>query len=93
LELTRARYRPREYDSEDGPWDPITGGASALLGTLGSLMMGVADLPVEILKAVIKQDAVAKEGSEIFPLESAKANAYLLGDFSNVTPYGDLNKE
>ncbi len=56
-------------------------------------MMGVADLPVEILKAVIKQDAVAKEGSEIFPLESAKANAYLLGDFSNVTPYGDLNKE
>lgn len=41
-----------EYDSEDGPWDPISGGASALLGTLGSLAMGVADFPVEILKAL-----------------------------------------
>lgn len=45
-------YRPKEYDSEDGPWDPITGGASALLGTIGSMMMGVADFPVEILRAL-----------------------------------------
>ncbi|KAL6713865.1 hypothetical protein ACLMJK_008359 [Lecanora helva] len=45
-------YRPREYDSEDGPWDPISGGASALLGTMGSLMMGFADFPVEILRAL-----------------------------------------
>ncbi|KAI9820095.1 MAG: hypothetical protein M1832_003802 [Thelocarpon impressellum] len=51
-------YRPREYDAEDGPWDPISGGASALLGTLGSLMMGVADFPVEILKTIaIKPEA------------------------------------
>lgn len=41
-----------EFDTEDGPWDPISGGASALLGTLGSLAMGVADFPVEILKAL-----------------------------------------
>lgn len=41
-----------EYDIEDGPWDPISGGASALLGTLGSLAMGVADFPVEILRAM-----------------------------------------
>ncbi|KAI9792626.1 MAG: hypothetical protein M1835_007759 [Candelina submexicana] len=45
-------YRPREYDSEDGPWDPITGGASALMGTIGSLMMGVADMPVDVIKAL-----------------------------------------
>ena len=49
--LTETRYRPREYDSEDGPWDPITGGASALIGTVSSLMMGFADFPVEVLKA------------------------------------------
>ena len=49
--LTRCRYRPREYDSDDGPWDPISGGASALLGTIASLTMGVADFPVEIFKA------------------------------------------
>lgn len=60
------RYRPREYDSEDGPWDPISGGASALLGTLGSLMMGFADFPVEILRALrIKPSStnVESEGS------------------------------
>ena len=50
--LTNNRYRPREYDTEDGPWDPITGGASALLGTISSLAMGIADLPVEILKGL-----------------------------------------
>lgn len=50
--LTIYRYRPREYDSEDGPWDPISGGASALLGTIGSLMMGFADFPVEIVRAL-----------------------------------------
>ena len=50
--LTIFRYRPREYDSEDGPWDPISGGASALLGTIGSLMMGFADFPVEIVRAL-----------------------------------------
>lgn len=41
-----------EFNIEDGPWDPISGGASALLGTLGSLAMGVADFPVEILRAL-----------------------------------------
>ncbi|KAL8731922.1 MAG: hypothetical protein Q9166_003054 [cf. Caloplaca sp. 2 TL-2023] len=45
-------YRPREYDSEDGPWDPITGATSAIMGTMGSMMMGVADLPVELLRAL-----------------------------------------
>ena len=50
--LTMFRYRPREYEIEDGPWDPISGGASALLGTIGSFMMGAVDFPVEILKAL-----------------------------------------
>lgn len=44
-------YRPREYETEDGPWEPISGGAAALIGTLGNLSMGIADFPVEILKS------------------------------------------
>ncbi|KAH7391206.1 glycosyltransferase family 1 protein [Cadophora sp. MPI-SDFR-AT-0126] len=47
-------YRPREYETEEGPWDPISGGASALLGTIASLGMGVADFPIEIFRAVKK---------------------------------------
>jgi hypothetical protein len=43
-------YRSQEYETDDGPWDPITGGATALLGTIASLSMGVADFPIEIFK-------------------------------------------
>lgn len=49
-------YRPREYETDDGPWDPISGGASALIGTIASLGMGVADFPIEIFRAVKKKD-------------------------------------
>jgi UDP:flavonoid glycosyltransferase YjiC (YdhE family) len=45
-------YRHREYDTEDRPWDPISGGASALIGTIASLAMGVADFPIGIYRAV-----------------------------------------
>ena len=54
-------YRPREYDSEDGPWDPISGGASAIIGTFGSLAMGFADFPVEILRALKIKPSEPKE--------------------------------
>ncbi len=50
--LKHCRYRPREYDSEDGPWEPISGATAALMGTIGSMMMGIADMPVDILKAL-----------------------------------------
>jgi hypothetical protein len=63
------RYRPREYETEDGPWDPITGGAAALLGTIGSLMMGVADFPVEIIKA-LKPKASDTPGADTGPTPS-----------------------
>ncbi len=55
-------YRAREYETEDGPWDPITGGATALLGTIASLSMGVADFPIEIFRAVKKQHAKRQDG-------------------------------
>ncbi|KAI9759288.1 MAG: hypothetical protein M4579_002417 [Chaenotheca gracillima] len=45
-------YRPCEYSTEAAPWDPITGGASALLGTMGSMMMGVADFPHEVFRVL-----------------------------------------
>ena len=66
-----ASYRPTEYDTDDGPWDPISGGASALLGTIGSLAMGVADFPLEIFKSVkqkketleARRTSASKDGS------------------------------
>jgi hypothetical protein len=54
-------YRPREYETEDGPWDPITGGASALLGTIASLSMGVADFPIEIFRTIKNKSQSSKD--------------------------------
>lgn len=59
--LTIRSYRPREYETEDGPWDPISGGASALLGTIASLTMGVADLPIELFKHAKNKREASKE--------------------------------
>jgi UDP:flavonoid glycosyltransferase YjiC (YdhE family) len=45
-------FRSREYDTDEGPWEPFSGAAAALIGTIGNMMMGVADFPVEMLKAL-----------------------------------------
>ncbi|KAF2203330.1 UDP-Glycosyltransferase/glycogen phosphorylase [Delitschia confertaspora ATCC 74209] len=58
-------YRPREYETDDGPWDPVIGGATALIGTMTTMMMGVADFPTETLKLLnIHPDAKKGKGKE-----------------------------
>ncbi|WPH03180.1 Hypothetical protein R9X50_00605600 [Acrodontium crateriforme] len=58
-------FRGREYEADDGPWDPITGGATALVGTISTMMLGVADFPIETLKALkIHPDAAKKKHVE-----------------------------
>lgn len=65
LDLTDLRlYRPREYLTEQGPWDPISGGAAALLGTIGNLSMGIADVPVELLRSLKTASMEVKEGHD-----------------------------
>jgi UDP:flavonoid glycosyltransferase YjiC (YdhE family) len=57
-------FRAREYEADDGPWDPITGGATALVGTMSTMMLGVADFPIETLKALkIHPDAQKKKSN------------------------------
>ncbi|KAF2862120.1 glycosyltransferase family 1 protein [Piedraia hortae CBS 480.64] len=45
-------FRAREYEVDQGPYGPIIGGATAILGTMGAMAMGLADMPVETLKAL-----------------------------------------
>lgn len=76
-----------EYDSEDGPWDPISGGASALLGTLGSLAMGFADFPVEILKALrIKPSEASKSGISSQQTTKSRATEPLVEHANQIPP-------
>lgn len=61
-------YRPCEHHVDEGPPEPIIGGAAALIGTLSEMGAGVADMPVEILKAMKfgdykkKDENAAKDG-------------------------------
>ncbi|KAF2401617.1 UDP-Glycosyltransferase/glycogen phosphorylase [Trichodelitschia bisporula] len=69
-------YRPREYDTEDGPTDPITGGAVAITGTLTGVMMGFADFPVSTLKLLsIYPDAEKRAEREKAKEDKAKGKA------------------
>ncbi|TKA33339.1 hypothetical protein B0A50_00892 [Salinomyces thailandicus] len=69
-------FRPKEYETDDGPWDPVTGGATALVGTISTMMMGVADFPVDALKALhIHPDAVKKKKQPQQGVEEAGSTA------------------
>ncbi|KAK3111002.1 hypothetical protein LTR53_014143, partial [Teratosphaeriaceae sp. CCFEE 6253] len=54
-------FRPREYEVDEGPWDPISGGTTALVSTMGTMMMGVADMPIDTLKALHIHPDMAKK--------------------------------
>ena len=57
-------FRPKEYETDEGPWDPITGGATALVGTMSTMMMGVAEFPVDTLKALKIHPEASKKRKE-----------------------------
>jgi UDP:flavonoid glycosyltransferase YjiC (YdhE family) len=52
---------------DEGPMDPITGGASALMGSIGSIMMGVGDFPKELFKSGSKDKGKTVERPESLP--------------------------
>jgi UDP:flavonoid glycosyltransferase YjiC (YdhE family) len=45
-------FRPQEHYIDEGPWDPISGGFTAVLGAVGGMMMGLADIPSETWRAL-----------------------------------------
>ncbi|KAL7273537.1 hypothetical protein RUND412_003602 [Rhizina undulata] len=47
-------YHHMDWNTEQGPFEPISGATSALLGTVSSIMMGVGDLPHEIFRGFKK---------------------------------------
>jgi hypothetical protein len=45
-------FRPQEYYTDEGPWDPVSGGFTACCRAFGGMAMGLADFPSETLKAL-----------------------------------------
>lgn len=53
-------YRPKEYSTEEQPWDPITSVTAALVGDIGTLTMAITDFPREIFKGAKKEPATTE---------------------------------
>ncbi|EWC48658.1 hypothetical protein DRE_01880 [Drechslerella stenobrocha 248] len=77
--------RHQEWQTSTGPIEPISGGASALLGTIGSVMMGVGDVPMDLFRAAkqthnSKDDATSETNSIMpaTPVSATSNNAPLL---------------
>ncbi|KAL3423596.1 glycosyltransferase family 28 domain-containing protein [Phlyctema vagabunda] len=43
-------FRPQEYYTDEGPWDPISRGAAACFRAFSGMAMGVVEVPSETLK-------------------------------------------
>lgn len=66
-------YRPMEYEVDMGPTDPISGGAGAIVDSMTTVAMGVADFPVAALKALaIHPDAKKDKGKDKENKKAAK---------------------
>ncbi|KAH8596187.1 hypothetical protein B0O99DRAFT_125217 [Bisporella sp. PMI_857] len=79
-------HRSVEYETEDGPWDPVSGVASVLVGTLSNLAVGAADLPSEVfhtLEATAHhwsnlKHGNANEGSNVGSIPATTSTASLV---------------
>ncbi|KAI9167841.1 Sterol 3-beta-glucosyltransferase UGT80B1 [Paramyrothecium foliicola] len=57
-------FRPQEYCTDEGPWDPISGGFTAICRAVGNMAMGVADVPSETFKALPIPSASDRQQSQ-----------------------------
>lgn len=64
-------YRHKEWLTDEGPWEPVTGAATALMGTALSIMMGVGDIPKETFRAFSRKKSKYDESLAGPPRESS----------------------
>lgn len=55
------RVRIQEYETAAGATDPFSGGFGALLGSMGSIALGILDLPIQVASSVM--DRQTESGS------------------------------
>jgi hypothetical protein len=77
--LTQSRYKSQEKVEDQGPRDPITGLFTSVHGTVGGIVQGLVDYPVEISKIVQADGDVAKGLATDFALDSNKGVSRIIG--------------
>ncbi|PBP19002.1 CHIP6 protein [Diplocarpon rosae] len=83
-------YPVRDHYRESSPTDPISGAFAAAHSTIGGVVMGVADYPIEVTKMVKSDRDVARNLAADFALDSGKGISRIVGtglkapmDFTN----------
>ncbi|KAE8441968.1 hypothetical protein EG329_004135 [Mollisiaceae sp. DMI_Dod_QoI] len=66
-------FRPQEYYTDEGPWDPISGFATAVFGAISTMAIGVADFPSETLKALLIPFGSSRQQSQSVPTMARKS--------------------
>ncbi|KAH8429328.1 glycosyltransferase [Aspergillus melleus] len=52
--------RTHEYQTTGDPVDPLTGGANALIGSIGSIGVAIVDMPRQVVKSIVDSDRSSK---------------------------------
>ncbi|OCK75557.1 glycosyltransferase family 1 protein [Lepidopterella palustris CBS 459.81] len=74
-------FRPREYYTDEGPWDPISGGAAACWRAFSGMAMGVAEFPSETLKPLhIPVGSSRQQSQESVPTIARKCETSHVGE-------------
>ena len=74
-------FRPQEYYTDEGPWDPISGFATSVFGAISSMAMGVADFPSETLKALLIPFGSSRQQSQAsVPTMATKSETSHVGE-------------
>ena len=72
-------YRTREYNTDEGPWDPVTGSTMAVLGSFGGMMKGICEVPAGAWKSPSDPKAL-RQSSPGTRVASAKQEQPSLAD-------------
>lgn len=72
-------YQSGGLSPDEGPSDPISGVISAANSTVGGVVMGVIDYPLEISRMVREERSVAKGMAVDFALDSNKGISRIIG--------------
>lgn len=75
-------FRPQEYKTDEGPWDPISGGAAACFRAFSGMAMGVAEFPSETLKPLHIPIGSQQQSQESVPTIARRSKTSLVIDRS-----------
>ncbi|KAK4935222.1 hypothetical protein LTR10_023684 [Elasticomyces elasticus] len=73
-------FRPQEYSTDEGPWDPLSGGAAACFRAFSGMALGLAEVPSETWKALhIPTRSSRRQSQALVPAITRKSETSHVG--------------